>query len=204
MSEETDILLQAVDVFSYLMDSSYEIVLGRKNKTTVLNIIFEKVNFHHLAGLHKLLDIRSVYDAPAEEVFDNIVEGKITLEDIKKSSFYSVSKERLEIVANIPSIFNNDFDTFKFSKLAKDNTRIKWEFLVNFKYISDDVNHEGYIFLRENKNKTGDYVGISDFMKDKKDFTFRHTHFKLLEIKEKRASEEIIKYVSPTYKKNRD
>ena len=43
--------------FKKLIDYEYKIVLGRKGKKTELVINFEKTDFPHLIGLHKLTDV---------------------------------------------------------------------------------------------------------------------------------------------------
>ena len=43
--------------FKRLLDYEYRIILGRKNVQTEINISFEKSDFSHLIGLHKLTDI---------------------------------------------------------------------------------------------------------------------------------------------------
>lgn len=51
--------LQACAIaFENLLTIKYHIIIGRKGKSKDLTICFEAVEFHHLAGLHKLNDLR--------------------------------------------------------------------------------------------------------------------------------------------------
>lgn len=55
--ENMDKLQRRALSFKKLLDYEYKIILGRKDKTTEIAIDFEKKDFPHLIGLHKLTDI---------------------------------------------------------------------------------------------------------------------------------------------------
>lgn len=65
----------------------YEIVLGRKGVSVTLKIGFDKRDCFHLMGLQYLID-RPELNRDRKKVFDEIVAGNITAEQVETSDFY--------------------------------------------------------------------------------------------------------------------
>ena len=82
-----DKLQERAIAFRHLLDYEYNIVLGRKNTKTEVTINFEKSDFAHLIGLHKLKDVLSGNFA-TEKLFDECLKGKISYDTISKSEFF--------------------------------------------------------------------------------------------------------------------
>ena len=72
--------------FKKLLEYEYKIILGRKGKTTEFVIGFEKTDFPHLIGLHKLTDVLNGNIA-TERLFDECVKGILSFEKISRSDF---------------------------------------------------------------------------------------------------------------------
>ena len=53
-----DILETAARSFEKLLTIKYEVILGRRGTTVVVNLSFHKEDFYHLAGLQYLTDIQ--------------------------------------------------------------------------------------------------------------------------------------------------
>lgn len=195
-----NLLLNAANIFNSYLNYQIHITLGKKGKKENLTIIFDKSDFHHLAGLHKLTDIEYVYKKKASDVFDKILKEEITQEDLQKSSFFYSIEDRLNIISCFDDIFRNNMDTFKFNKRNTHNySNIKWTFLLEFFY----NNEKGYLFLDQYRREPGNYICISDFKKENNRHTTGHTRFTLLEIilLDIRTSNETSLFLNPNYKK---
>ena len=70
-------------------------IAGRKGKTIEFTISFDRADFHHLAGLHKLKDNARIQTGQREAVMLDVLAGKITLPQIQKSAFYGEMEPRL-------------------------------------------------------------------------------------------------------------
>ena len=68
-----------VNAFIPLLNTEYQIVLGRKGVTVILKITFDKRDCFHLMGLQYLID-RPELNRDRGKVFDEIVAGSITTE----------------------------------------------------------------------------------------------------------------------------
>ena len=76
-----------VNAFLPLLNTEYEIVLGRKGVAVTLRIAFDKKDCFHLMGLQYLID-RPELNRDRGKVFDEIVAGSITTEQVESSDFY--------------------------------------------------------------------------------------------------------------------
>ncbi len=76
-----------VSAFFPLLNTEYEIVLGRKGVSVTLKIGFDKRDCFHLMGLQYLID-RPELNRDRKKVFDEIVAGNITAEQVETSDFY--------------------------------------------------------------------------------------------------------------------
>lgn len=54
-------------------------IAGRKGKTIEFTISFDRADFHHLSGLHKLKDNIRIQTGQREAVMLDILAGKLTL-----------------------------------------------------------------------------------------------------------------------------
>lgn len=103
-----DLLKKCAIGFNLLLRYKYHFVLGRKGKLKEFTISFEKSDFHHLAGLHKLKDNAKIQQGKRTDIFDSILTGEITLEQIQKSQFYNEMKERLEPLCLLEEFLDNN------------------------------------------------------------------------------------------------
>ena len=143
-----DILYSAARKYMELLDYQYNIVLGYKGKSTALNIRFEKVGFTHLSGLHKLKDLELPLNK-GEILFNNIIDRKITFENISKSIYFHNIKDRLADLANIEYYIDNSISFFDWNKkmAAKNhiNSAINADYLIKNNTLYN--NSSSYIFL---------------------------------------------------------
>lgn len=194
--EEKDLLFSAATEFNKLVGKRIELTLGRKRLSEKVVILFDPKGFHHLVGLHKLSDIPPVSKPATNNIFNDILNRKICITDIKKSTHFNEITDRLEIVNQINDIFTKDNHAFKFLKLVNPNSQIKWKYLLEFSTIGG---YQAYLFLQEFRNNPGSYFCISGFRK-KSDYSFGQTRMTLLQTKLIDNSTEKILYRSASYK----
>ena len=90
-----DKLLTAAQFYnSELNGRNFHLKAGKKGNIIEFDIKFTSEHFHHLAGLHKLKDLTQVQGKKAY-IFNRILNGKITIDDIKKSEFFPEIENRL-------------------------------------------------------------------------------------------------------------
>ena len=95
-----DLLKLAAKNFEPLLNKKITIELGRKGQKTVLDILFSKDHFFHLAGLHKLNDIHFSHKK-SSLVFDDILDDRINSDLLESSLYYDKKgvRSRLEILS---------------------------------------------------------------------------------------------------------
>lgn len=82
-----DKLKRCAKMYESLFEIKYRIILGRKSKETEIMLSFQKDDFFHLIGLHKLKDVRYPFKNSADN-FDAILLDDITYELISKSKHF--------------------------------------------------------------------------------------------------------------------
>ena len=107
-----DKLQERVFSFKKLLDYEYKIILGRKGKKTEIIIDFEKTDFPHLIGLHKLTDILNGNIA-TEKLFDDCATGKVSYDIISKSEFFQKLGNRFEYFDKLETMFDSNDIIFK-------------------------------------------------------------------------------------------
>lgn len=86
-----------------LENKRFLLIAGKKGKKLELEILFNASHFHHLAGLHKLIDLPNI-QRKSEIIYRQILDKKISYEDIKKSAFILQSDERLDCFLEIYNV----------------------------------------------------------------------------------------------------
>ena len=169
-----DYLQICAKAFEKLLDIQYHIILGRKGKLTELNILFEPKEFHHLIGLHKLRDLRLAREN-REKIFYEILAGKISMEDLKKSRYYSEIQKRLEPFYKIENIFDSNKVIFRYNSKLQTFSLIEAEYLLSTPYENTDI----YIFL-DRQADSDFFFCRSFFQKELKDYTKGQAVYTLL------------------------
>ncbi len=98
--------------FKRLLDYEYKIILGRKGKRTELILDFEKTDFPHLIGLHKLTDVLNGNIA-TEKLFDNCLTGKVSYDTVSKSDFFKKIGNRFEYFDKLEEMLDSNNIIFK-------------------------------------------------------------------------------------------
>lgn len=180
-------LQECAGAYKNLTDFRYNLVIGRKGKTEFLRVEFRKVDFHHLAGLHKLADLNHIRSMNRENCFDDILSGKISDVEIKSSNFFQEIEKRIELCAHIEECFDDNELVFKFNK-NQSWTQIQAKYLL----VTLIENKEKYIFLDNVKDEI--YYCRSLFPKTTVDYTKGQPKYTLLykEKENKSTGEKIL------------
>lgn len=168
--------------FQKLFNIHYKIILGRKGKETELILTFEKKEFFHLIGLQKLTDLPYLR-TNSEKIFDSIMNGTITYDNIRKSNFFQENEknnmhgieERIDYFVNIEKIFDSNNLVFKF------NNNINKMSKINAEYIFENIDFRKniYVFI-DSRSKDNYKFCRSFFPKNATDYTARQTKMTLL------------------------
>ena len=168
--------------FNHLLNIQYKIILGRKGKLTEFIITFDKKDFHHLVGLHKLTDLPYL-KKDRGVIFDQVMDEKITIEMICKSPFferniemkkYGISK-RIDFFKYIEAILDSNNLIFKYNKGNTNGSNIDAEYLFENK----DYENILYIFIDKCTNSQHRFCR-SFFPKDEKDYSKNQTRMTLV------------------------
>lgn len=182
-------IYDCVDAFFPLLDTEYEIILGRKDVSTALNIGFDKRDCYHLMGLQYLVD-RPELNRDRGKIFDAMRERSITLEQVESSDFYSQIENRIHFLPLLEELLDNNETVFKYNQKANCFSMIQANYLMK--------NHiEGRnLFLFLSLNKDNKYFCRSFFPQDQKDYTQNQASWTLLYKKKKYIStgKEVILY----------
>lgn len=114
--EDYNLLLEAVNVYEKILNKDYIYKLENGN---CLKVYFTKKDFHHLIGLHKLIDIAEVDKRKKStiNIYKDIREEDITYSTIKKSKFLDEMHKRLTNFQDIEEVIYSkviiDFDKSK-------------------------------------------------------------------------------------------
>lgn len=162
-----------VKAFLPLLDTEYEIILGRKGVMEKLRITFDKKHCYHLMGLQYLKD-RPELNRDRGRVFDEIMEGKITCEQIEKSDFYDKIESRVHFLPLLEAVLDSNETIFKYNKKVNRYSMIDSDYLM--KNNMEDKNL--FLFLSEDKDKN--YFCRSFFPQDKMDYTKNQASWTLL------------------------
>lgn len=168
-----DILLECALAYKNLFNKKYIFKLGRKGKLYVIELNFSVMDFHHLAGLKKLDDIKVLHKNRAL-VFKEILKGKITIDTIKKSAKFLDIERRLHCLKELETYLDTVQDIYIYDHNKNIGSKIPAEYLMRNVIDKSEV---FYFTLRNN----GSFIGVSFFPKDKKDYTDRQVKLVLLE-----------------------
>lgn len=162
-----------VNAFLPLLNTEYEIILGRKGVAVTLRIVFDKKDCYHLMGLQYLTD-RPELSKDRGKVFDAIVEGTLKIEQIESSDFYKKIKERVHFLPVLESLLDSNETIFKYNKKANSYSLIEADYLMKNK----TENRNLFLFLSKNSN--GNFFCRSFFPEEKMDYTRNQASWTLL------------------------
>lgn len=106
MDKTKDLLYQAVKFYDdNLAGKKFEIIAGKNKNQSTQIVNFEIERFYHLLGLHKLKDV-PLLKRSARKVYYEILQGKITYNDISHSVYLWEMEDRLIYHRELLNILN--------------------------------------------------------------------------------------------------
>jgi hypothetical protein len=182
-------IYDCVDAFASLLNTEYEIVLGRKGVAVTLRITFDKKDCYHLMGLQYLTD-RPELNRDRGLIFDQIYNRIIKKEQIESSDKYHLIAERVDFLPLLEKIMDSNDTMFKYNKKTNAFSMIEADYLMKTPVFNRNV----YVFL--SKNKDDQYFCRSFFPEAKRDYTKNQASWTLLYKKkmDKSTGREIILY----------
>lgn len=128
-------LQDCLKIYLKLMKNDYYITLENNVK---IKVYFDKKNFYHLLGLHKLRDITILRNSP-NVVFKNIVNGKITHNHITKSVHFNKVENRFKYFHYLPIMLSKDSKVIvDFNYRLMNKTKLKETRYILFRCINDE------------------------------------------------------------------
>lgn len=170
-----DLLRECAQAYNKLLAYEYHFIIRRKGKSREFTLTFDKADFHHLAGLHKLKDNMRLQRGKRADIFDEILEEKIGINQIQKSSFYKEMAMRLEPLTHLEEFLDNEQLIFRYNEKVHKYSCIKAEYLLEGKYKENVI----YLFLGA-RDDTLTHMCRTFFPKSDKNYSAGQPQFTLL------------------------
>ncbi len=157
-----DLLQKATNSFSRLLDCKYNIIIGKNKKLFAYELSFDKYDFKHIAGLHKLTDIPGVYDASSEKLYDDITKLRLDSTIINNSEYGAEPLNRLNNIIYLEDYLDNAQAIYQWNKDKSPFSSVDADIMI--KHPSTAFNNEtAYIFFKSYDNNK---LKITDFFTD--------------------------------------
>ena len=166
-------IYDCVDSFASLLDTEYQLILGRKGEAVSLNITFEKKDCFHLMGLQYLTD-RPELSRDRGKIFDEIKTRVLTKEQIESSDLYEQIADRVDLLPFLEDLFDSNDTVFKYNEKKNSFSMIKADYLMKNRVVDKNV----FIFLSKGKDDT--YFCRSFFPETNRDYTKNQASWTLL------------------------
>lgn len=193
-----DLLQQCAQGFERLIPYQYHIIIGRKGKSLKFSISFDRADFHHLAGLHKLRDNIRFQTGKRADIMKEILTGHLTLAHAQQSAFFHEMESRLLPLSNLENFLDSNEIIFRYNSKSNIFSVIQADYLLQ----NDFDGTPAYLFL---SRRSGDDTQVcrTFFPKAEKDYTKGQPRYTLLK-KEKqdlRTGKAIVQYDRLTSKR---
>lgn len=172
-----DILFSTATAFHSLLNKKYIIKLGRKGKSMLIHLSFDKSHFHHLAGLHKLSDMPTLQKVSREYIFDMIINKKLSYNDIKNSNFIHEAQKRLTPLFYLEQMIDSNELVFRYLEKNNPYSKIKADFLLQNSIGNDEI----FIFLDRDYSNKNIHFCRSIFSKEYIDYAKNQPRYTVLE-----------------------
>lgn len=166
-------IYDCVDSFASLLDTEYQLILGRKGEAVSLKVTFDKKDCFHLMGLQYLTD-RPELSRDRGKIFDEIKARVLTKEQIESSDLYEQIADRIDLLPFLEDLFDSNDTVFKYNEKKNSFSMIKADYLMKNRLVDKNV----FIFLSKEKNDT--YFCRSFFPETNRDYTKNQASWTLL------------------------
>lgn len=171
-----DLIQKSAVAFQALLNYEYHFIIGRKGKIKEFYLSFDKADFHHLLGLHKLRDIAQIQQGMREKVYDKIVCGEISEILIKKSSYYEQMESRIVPLISLEQMLDGNNLIFIYNEKMQKYSLIKAEYLLEGN--ADDI--PVFLFLGRRNGDEKAQMCRKFFRIGDKDYTLGQPQYTLL------------------------
>ncbi len=193
-----DLLQQCAQEFDRLIPYQYHIVIGRKGKTLNFTISFDRSDFHHLAGLHKLRDNLRFQTGKRSDIMKEILDGRLTYSHIKQSIYYHEMEPRLLPLSKLEYFLDSNEIIFRYNTKVNNFSAIQADYLLQNNFEEKPI----YLFLAQ-RSGSDTQVCRTFFPKSQKDYTAGQPRYTLLKkVKQNLITNETITQydrLSPKY-----
>ena len=177
MEKCLDFLLQCAKSYENLLNYKYHFVIARKGVCREFSIIFQKSDFHHLAGLHKLTDKRSLQHGSREVLFNSILQSKYDMNYLQSSFHFDEMKDRLFALDNLEKLLDSENLVFKYNENVRVSSSIKSDYLIEGEVNSQTL----FLFLASReKSLENEQICRSFFPKSNIDYSIGQPNYTLL------------------------
>ena len=166
-------IYDCVDSFASLLDTEYQLILGRKGEAVSLKITFDKKDCFHLMGLQYLTD-RPELSRDRGKIFDEIKSRVLTKEQIESSDLYEQIADRVDLLPFLEDLFDSNDTVFKYNEKKNSFSMIKADYLMKNRLVDKNV----FIFLSKSKDDT--YFCRSFFPETNRDYSKNQASWTLL------------------------
>ncbi len=176
-----DRLQRIASAYQSMLQTQYYFEISKRRNLQKFILSFEKSDFYHLAGLHKLKDIELLQTGTSKSVlFEHILDGRISLEQIEKSDFYCDIEGRLFYLEKFKELIEQNQSIFRYLDKNNKTSLIKADYLLENVSVPDIL----FIFLSERKKSTNQEVANmccrSFFPMGKMDYSINQPTYTLL------------------------
>jgi hypothetical protein len=176
-----DILQECALAFQELLVYEYHFVIGRKGQMKEFYLNFDKADFHHIAGLHKLKDIAQIQQGMRDKIFDQIISGGISLSLIEKSAYYGQMRGRILPLTDLEKMLDDNQMIFRYNEKIHKFSLIKADYL-----LEGQANLiPSFLFLGKRNDSETEQMCRTFFRIEDKDYTKGQPRYTLLK-KEKK------------------
>lgn len=138
-----DLLQTCAEGFERLLPYQYHIIVGRKGKTLEFTISFDRADFHHLAGLHKLTDNVRFLTGKRDSIMQEVLTGRLTLSQAQQSAFFCQMEPRLKPLAHLEEFLDSNEIIFRYNSKIHTFSLIQADYLLQNDFEGNPV----YLFL---------------------------------------------------------
>ena len=194
---EMSLFLDAAKVWLQLIDVSYEITIGRRNKKEIIRLTFQMEDFDHLSGIQYAKDIdfrlpRKKYRG--DQLIPALLNNKIAANQIEKSEKWGDIKTRLQAIICLQKLLDTDFDIYEFNpNKLRFHTSIKAAYCIYSKELDCGI----FLFIDKT---SGRFYCKSIFQKDGRNFTENQTAWTVLKKDRCQNGMQVNLFTKDTYK----
>lgn len=187
-----DLIQACAYAFQSLCKYEYHFIIGRKGILKEFYLTFDKADFHHLLGLHKLKDIAQIQQGMREKIFDKILNRQITEELLRKSAYFKQMEGRILPLIGLEKMLDENNIIFRYNEKVQKYSLIKADYLLEGN--ANDI--PAYLFLGKRTDNEKEQMCRTFFRVGDVDYTKGQPQYTLLK-KEKRnllTGEVVVQY----------